>query len=261
MVLAVAFAGGSVMAKEEAAMKEFGHSGKLRLGIAVSPAPSAAFATLDAASGKPRGVAVDLGSALAKKLAVPLELVQFPNSGELTEAVAAGAVDVAFMPMDAERAKKIDFSPPYVLFESTFLVPAGSPIKSLAEVDRAGVHPGGIANTTTARGAVRFLKNTTLTEARSVDELTGMLKAGTVDAIALSRESLTSLSATLPGARILDGNFHASGVGGAVAKNRAEALEYLSAFIEEAKASGLVRRALDAAGLTNATVAPAGPLR
>ncbi len=150
---------------------------------------------------------------MARELEIPIELVRFPNSGELTEAVAMGAVDVAFMPMDAERAKRVDFSTPYALFESTFLVPAGSAIKSLAEVDRPDVRPGGIANTTTARSAIRFLKKTTLVEARSVDELTAMMKDGKVDAVALSRESLTSLSATLPGARILDGNFHASGVG------------------------------------------------
>lgn len=240
-------------------MKELGQSGKLRVGIAVSPAPSASFATLDQATGKPRGVAVDLGTHMAQKLNIPVEFVQFPNSGELTEAVASSAVDVAFMPMDAERAKKVTFSTPYVLFESTFLVPAGSPIKSLAEVDRAGVRPGGISNTTTARSAIRFLKNTQLIEARSVDELTGMMQEGKVDAIALSRESLTSLSTKLPGARILDGNFHASGVGAAVANNRPEAHKFITAFIEEAKSSGLVRRVLNDAGLKTATVAPPEP--
>ncbi|MBI4273294.1 MAG: transporter substrate-binding domain-containing protein [Rhizobiales bacterium] len=242
-------------------MTELGASGKLRVGIAVSTAPSASFATIDQASGKPRGVAVDLGAALARKLEVQIELVQFPNSGELTEAVAGKAVDVAFMPMDAERAKKVNFSTPYVLFESTFLVPAGSAISSLADVDRADVRPGGIANTTTARSAMRFLKKATLIEARSVDELAGMMVAGKLDAIALSRESLSSLAATMPGARILDGKFHASGVGAAIAKNQPEALKFISGFIEEAKASGLVRRALDDMGLKNTTVAPPGSLR
>jgi polar amino acid transport system substrate-binding protein len=123
------------------------------------------------------------------------------------------------------------------------------------------VRPGGIANTTTARSAVRFLKKATLIEARSVDELAGMMMAGKLDAIALSRESLSSLAATMPGARILDGTFHASGVGAAVAKNRPGVLKFVSGFIEEAKASGLVRRALDDMGLKNATVAPPGPLK
>jgi polar amino acid transport system substrate-binding protein len=232
----------------------------LRVGIAVSPAPSASFAARDPASGKPRGVAVALGTALAQAAGATAQFVEFPNSGELTEAVAAGRVDIAFMPMDAERTRKVDFTPPYVLFESTFLVLADSPIKSLADVDRSGVRPAGIANTTTARSAVRFLKNTTLVEARAVDRLAGMLTAGEVDAIALSRESLASLARMLPPTRILDGQFHASGVGAAVRKGRPALLQFAGAFIETAKASGLVRRALDDSGLNDTAVAPPGPL-
>lgn len=248
--------------EERIVTSELGLEGNaLRVGIAVSPAPSASFAMRDAKSGKPRGVAVELGTALAQAAGVAAEFIDFPNSGELTEAVTEGRVDIAFMPMDAERAKKVDFTPPYVMFESTFLVLAGSPIRTLSDVDRSGVRPAGIANTTTARSAIRFLKNTTLLQARSVDELAGMLTAGRVDAIALSRESLVSLARTLPPTRILDGHFHASGVGAAVRKGRSALLAFAGAFIELAKTSGLVRRALDESGLAATAVAPPGPMR
>lgn len=94
--------------------------------------------------------------------------------------------------------------------------------------------------------------------ARSVDEAVEMIRAGQADALALSRDSLRGLVARLSGARILDGHFHAAGTAIAVAKNRPAALAFVSAFIEDAKASGLVRRALDEVGLKEATVAPPG---
>ena len=104
-------------------------SGTLRCGVVVAPAASAFFAIEQ--DGVPRGVTVDLFAALGQALNAPVELVLFPNSGELTEATATGEIDVAFMPQDAERAKKVDFGPPYILIESTFLVPAGSRLTHL----------------------------------------------------------------------------------------------------------------------------------
>jgi polar amino acid transport system substrate-binding protein len=250
---------GGAMAGEEtgAAVRELAPGGKLRVAVAVSPAPSASFATKDPATGRPRGVAVDLGSGLANKLKLTLELVVYPSSGEITEAAASGAWDVAFMPVDAERSKQVDFGAAYSLVESTYLVPAGSAIRTLAEVDRPGVRAVGIANTTTARSAARSLKNTPLITVKSVDEMLELVKAGKADAVALSRESLANLAVKLaPGARILDGHFQATSVAIALPKGRPAALALASAYIEDAKAAGAVRRALDQAGLNNATVAP-----
>ncbi len=243
------------------ALKELAPTGKLRVGIAVAPAVSAFFAMKDPASGRPRGVTVDLGAELAQTLGVPLELIAYPNSGELTDAATRGAWDVAFMPVDRDREKVVDFGPAYSLFESTYLVPSGSAIRSIGEVDRPGVRVVAIENTTTARSASRSLKNATLLRFRTVEELHEMVRAGNADAVALSRESLQGLAARLPGARILPGSFHSSGVAVAVPKNRPAALAYVSDFIETAKASGSVQRALDTAGLKGANVAPASPRR
>ena len=102
---------------------------------------------------------------------MPVELVAYNSSGEVTEAGATGGWDVSFMPADAERAKKVAFGPNYYQFVSTYLVPPGSPIQALAEVDRPGVRVVGVANTTTIRSAERALKNTTVSGAKSVDEI------------------------------------------------------------------------------------------
>jgi polar amino acid transport system substrate-binding protein len=237
-------------------MTELTPTGTLRVAIGVGPAASAFYTMRDATTGRPRGVAVDLGAALAKKLGVPVQYVEFPSSGEITAAADRDVWDVTFMPVDAERAKSVDFAPAYFQFESTYLVPAGSAIQSIEEVDRPGMRVIGVANTTTARGAAASLKRTQIKTFRGVEELLVEVKAGRADAVALSKESLKNFAAQMPGARILPGHFWASTVAPAVRRNRPNALAYVADFIEAAKADGTVRRALDAAGLKDAEVAP-----
>jgi polar amino acid transport system substrate-binding protein len=255
-VLALALSAPGALANDDTARKELLSGGALRVGIGVAPVSSAFWATKDA-SGNPKGVTVDLGAALAKKLGVPVEYKIYNSSGDVTEAGAKAEWDVSFMPYDGERAKKVVFGSSYYEFVSTYLVPAGSPIKTIDEVDRAGVKVAGVANTTTIRSAERALKTATVVGFKSVDEILEKLKAGEVQAVGLGKESLESLVPKLPGARILDGHFHATAVAVAVPPGRKAALDYVSAFVEEAKSSGVVRKALDASGI-NGPVAPAG---
>jgi len=241
---------------ETLAMKELTPTGKLRAGIVYAPALSVFFAVRDA-EGRPRGVTVDLADELARQLGVAADFMVAPNSGLVTDAVESGAVDVAFMPVDDERKMRVNFGPNYCLIESTYMVTGASGIRTLAEVDRPHVRVVGIANTTTIRAAGRSLKNTTITAATSVEAAVEMLRTGTADAFALSRDSLSPFVAQLPGSRIVDGGFQQTGIAIAVAKGRPGALAYVSAFLERAKASGSVRRALDQAGFRDQPVAPA----
>jgi polar amino acid transport system substrate-binding protein len=237
-------------------LRELTPTGKLRVAIGIGPAASAFYCVRDAATGKARGVPVELGAALAQRLGVPVEYVEFPSSGEITASARGDVWDVTFMPFDAERAKSVDFAPPYGRFESTYLVPAGSKIQAIEEVDRPGVRVIGVANTTTARGAEAWLKQTQIKTFRGVEELLVEVKAGRADAVALSKESLKNFAAQMPGARILPGHFWSSTVAPAVRQGLPNALAYVSDFIEAAKADGTVRRALDGAGMKNAEVAP-----
>jgi polar amino acid transport system substrate-binding protein len=231
-------------------------TGVLRVGIGVGPVASAFWTTRDPASGQPRGVTVDLGRAMAKDLGVPLKLVEYPNSGEVTNGGPRGEWDVAFMPVDAVRAKLVDFGPAYFVTRSTYLVPAGSSIRTLADVDRAGVRVAGVDGTTTARAAQSAMKQNTVKLYRTANELLELIRTGQADAIALGRESLEGMQAKLPGSRILDEYFQATGTAVAVPKNRPAALAYVTRFVGSAKTDGTVRRALDAAGLKNSEVAP-----
>jgi polar amino acid transport system substrate-binding protein len=236
-------------------IKELAPLGQLRAGVVIAPAGSVFFATKDS-EGEPRGVTVDLLREFAHKLKLPLALQLYDNSGQVTDAVAKAECDVAFMPHDAERAKKVDFGPSYYFIESTYLVPAGSKIQSIEEVDRHGVRIVAIANTTTMRSARRTAPNATVEEVPSVDQMTAMARAGKGDAFALTHDSFAGLLPKLPGARVLPGHFQQVGIGVAVPKGRPVALKTFSALLEDTKTSGAVRRALDAAGFQGAIIAP-----
>jgi polar amino acid transport system substrate-binding protein len=238
-----------------AALKALAPTGKLRVGVVSAPARSAFFVVKDT-EGEPNGVTVDLGKELARKLGVLVEFTVAPNAGELVNSTGSGALDVAFMPIDDERKKRLEFGTSYFIIESTYLVRAGSDIKTLADVDRPNMKVIGIANTATIRSAGRSLKNTTITPTQSVDEAVEILRSGKVDAFALTRDSLPPLAARLPGSRILDGSFLQTGIAIAVPKNRPNALAYATEFMESVKASGFVQRAFDNAGLNGLTVAP-----
>jgi polar amino acid transport system substrate-binding protein len=239
------------------AAAELAPTGKLRVAIAIAPAPSAQFAVKDDA-GNYRGVAIILGRALAEKLGVPVELIAHDGSGEIQNSAADNKWDVAFLPVDAERKKFVDFGNAYHLLRSTYLVGPAGKIASVAAANTAGVKIGGVANTATFRTSNRTAPNATHVSFDKTDAAVAALKAGEVDALAFSRESLTGLAPKVPGSRILDGGFLNSTTSVAVPKGRPAALAYVTEFIEEAKASGLVRKAFDEMGLTSSQVAPAG---
>jgi polar amino acid transport system substrate-binding protein len=238
-------------------LKQLAPTGKLRGGIVVSPAASAFFAITDD-NDEVRGVTVDLMHAFADVLKLPLALQVYSNSGQVTDAVASGDCDVAFMPRDATREGKVDFGPAYYFISSTYLVPAGSIIKTIDEVNRAGVRVVGISNTTTVRSARRTAPKASVEEVPSVELMTQMASTGQGDAFALSHDSFAGLLPKLPGARVLPGHFQQTGISVAVPKGRPAALKIASALLEDAKKSGVVRRALDAAGFKDAEVAPPG---
>jgi polar amino acid transport system substrate-binding protein len=255
-ILFAALTAAATAADVAAARKELASTGTLRVGVVSAP-KGTAFFVVEEADGRPRGVTADLGEELARTLGVASEFFVAHNSGEITDALEKRLIDVAFLPVDEERRKRVEFGPAYVQFESTCLVLGSSGFRTIGDLDRPGVRVGGEANTTTIRAAARALKSATVIAVPSVAEAIDMLRSGRIDAFALGRNALVPYQAEIPGSRILDGHFHTTGIAIAVPKNRPAALAHVRAFLEEAKASGLVRRALDKAGLRSAAVAPA----
>jgi polar amino acid transport system substrate-binding protein len=163
------------------------------------------------------------------------------------------------MPADDERRKRLDFSPPYFVIESTFLAAASSGIQTIAEVNRPDLTVVGIAGSTTIRAATRSASSAKIIAAKSIDEAMGLMKAGQAQAFALTQDSLPPLQKELPGSRILPGAFQVTGVAIAVPKNRPAALEVVTRFVNQAKTNGIVRRAFDDAGLNTLQIAPLAP--
>jgi len=235
-------------------MKELAPTGKLRVGIVYAPVMSTFFVIKDAA-GKPKGVTVDIGEALGRNMNLPVEFVLYPNSGQVTDAVESGAVDVGFMPVDEQRRQRLAIGPDYVRAESTYMVTAASGAKSVADVDKSGMRVIGIANTTTIRAAERTLKNTKISAATSVDDAIAAMKEGRADAFALGRGDLPAYVKQVPGSRITDGHFQQMGIAIATQKGKPQALAAITEFMNEAKKDGTIRRALDKHGFAE-PVAP-----
>jgi len=190
---------------DAAVMQQLAPTGKLRVAIAVAPAPSAQFAIKDGDGYK--GVAVALGHALADKLGVPAALIAHQASGEIQNSAADNKWDVAFLPVDEERKKFVDFGNAYHLLQSTFLVAASSQINAVKDADGKGIGIGGVANTATFRAAKRATPKATHIDFIGVDAAVAAMNAGRIEAIALSRESLAGLASKIPGGRILPTRF------------------------------------------------------
>jgi polar amino acid transport system substrate-binding protein len=244
------------VAQATAALREIAPIGALRVAIAVGPAASTFWATRDPASGQARGVTVELAKAAAAKLHVPLKLVEYLNSGEIAGAAAKDAWDISFMPADAEREKFVDQGPPYVVYESTYLVRAGSDIRTIADVDRPGIRVGAIEGTATSRTVAKSLKRASLTTFPKPEVAAELLGKGQLDALAMGTEALIDLAKGLPGARVLDEPVQSTGVVVAVPKNRPVLRDWAARFVEEAKRDGTVRQAFDSAGFATVAVAP-----
>jgi polar amino acid transport system substrate-binding protein len=235
--------------------REPGGSGRVRIGLVQAPAASTFFVSVRQ-DGTPNGVTVALGNALAGSLGLVPQFDVRLNSGELTDALESGAIDVAFMPRDEERERRVDFGPAYFLIESTALVHDESGFRKTSDLDRPGARVVGIANTTTIRGATRRLPNAAIISAASVKEALDLLASRRADAVVLSRDVLSRYLAELPETRLLEGTIHSTGISVAVRKGRPELLASVRSFMTEAKSSGLVRRAFDAAGFHTESVAP-----
>lgn len=227
----------------------------LRAGLVEAPSAGLIFVSRSE-DGSLEGVTADLGADLARRLGRTLAVTLFPNSGAAAEALQSGAIDVSFMPVDAARRQVIDFGPGYFELESTYLASQASGSTDVAEVDRPGARVLAIEGTTTFRASARTLTRTQPVAVPSVAEGIARMRSGAADAFALSRDTLEPIVPQVPGSRIVRGSFQRTEVAVAVPKGRADALASVTAWLEEAKRSGLVRRIFDAHGFRHVPVAP-----
>jgi polar amino acid transport system substrate-binding protein len=237
---------------------EIAPSGKLRVGLnhgnflLVTPGSSAT---------DPRGVASDVARELGRRVGVPVEFIKFDTAGKLGDGVKTGAWDVAFLGAEPQRAAEIAFTAAYLEIPSTYLVPAGSPIRSVAEVDREGVRIAVADQSAYGLYLARTIKHAKLVMTQGLDSSFEVFVSQKLEALAGLKPRLLTDVQKLPGARILDGQFTAVQQAIGTAKNREASARFLRAFVEEVKASGLVAEAISRNGAQGVSVAPPAPAR
>ncbi|MGH8736719.1 MAG: transporter substrate-binding domain-containing protein [Burkholderiales bacterium] len=210
----------------------------------------------DSKSGKPVGIVPDLARELGRLAGLPLEFVQFDRAGKLAEAVQQGAWDLAFLAAEPARAKEIEFSPAYLEIDATYLVPAGSPIRGIAQVDRTGVRIAAAEKSAYDLYLTRTLKHATLVRAPGIDASYEMFVTDGLEALSGLKARLVADAEKLPGSRILEGRFTAVQQAIGIPIGRDAGAAWVREFAAHAKASGLVAQAIARHGVRGVAVAP-----
>jgi polar amino acid transport system substrate-binding protein len=202
----------------------------------------------------PTGVTPELARELGKRLGVPVELSCFDAAGKAFEAMKAGKVDIVFLAIEPVRAAEIEFTAPYVIIEGVYMVRQDSPLKSPADVDKAGIRIGVNKASAYDLFLTRSLKNATLE--RSEDGAALFIERK-LDAAGGVKQALQKFAQGRSGVRLIPERFMEIQQAMGTAKGRLAGAAYLRGFIEEMKANGFVADALKRSGQHDAAVAPA----
>lgn len=232
---------------------ELAPTGVLRAGINLS---NFLLVTGRSANGDPEGVSPDMARAIADRLGVPVKYVPFKTPGELADQAGNNVWDIGNIGAEPQRAAVISFTAAYCEIEATYMVPAGSPIKAIADVDKKGVRIAVSARSAYGLWLENNIKNATLVPVAGLDAAFNKFVDDKLDVLAGLRPGLLKDIEKLPSATILDGKF--SAVQQAVGTPRANTTgaKFLSDFVEEAKRSGLVARLIEKHKVKGLSVAP-----
>jgi polar amino acid transport system substrate-binding protein len=235
------------------ARAELAPGGKLRAGINHS---NFLIVTPGSPFGAPKGIAPDLALELGRRAGVAVEFVSFDAAGKLADAVKDAAVDVGFLGNEPQRADVIAFSPAYVELPVTFLVPGGSPIRSLADVDRAGVRIAVSARSAYDLYLTRNLKHAQLARAEGIAASVKLFAEQKLEALAGLKPGLMAEAQKMPGSRLLEGQITSVQQSIGAPKARRAAAQFLRDFVEDIKRSGLVAQTVEKHGVKGINVAP-----
>ncbi len=231
----------------------FAPSGRLRAAINVG---NPILAALDPADGKPRGVSVDLAEALAGRLAVGVQLTVVDAAGKSVAAVTAGDADIGFFAVDPKRGAGIAFSAPYLTIEGAYLVRAGSPIASNADVDRTGNRVVVGKDSAYDLYLTRELRAAEIVRAPTSPSVTDTFVREGAEVAAGVKQQMQADRRRVPGLRLLDGRFMVIEQAMGVSKDRGDGVAAcLAAFVEDMKATGFVQRSLERHHIDGASVA------
>src|SRR5471032_1048944 len=212
------------------AKAELAPTGVLRAGINLS---NFLLVTGRAANGDPEGVSPDMAHAIAAKLGVPVSYVPFKTPGELGDQVDNNVWDIGNIGAEPQRAQKISVTAAYCEIEATYMVPVGSPITSMADVDKKGVRIAVSARSAYGLWLENNIKNATLVPVSGLDAAYDKFVADKFEVLAGLRPGLLKDLAKHPEFKILDGQFTAVQQAVGCNKPAAEGARYLAEFVEK----------------------------
>jgi polar amino acid transport system substrate-binding protein len=210
----------------------------------------------DPKSGEAKGISVGIGKALAARLGVPFEMVEFAKLPDVVEAVREGRVDLMVTNATAARAQVMDFSGPLAEIDQGYLVMADSPFRTASDVDRDGVKVVAVQGSTTQATLPKLLRRATVVPAATIAEAKGMLARGAAEALATQKSILFELADDLPASRVLEGRYGLEQIAAGIPKGRVDGLPFLQAFVEASKADGSMARMIQDVGMRGTSVAP-----
>lgn len=235
--------------------KAFTPTGSLRASINLG---NPILAGTDPASGKPRGISIDLATAFARELGVPLELVVFDTAAKSVDAVSNGTADIGFFAVDPVRGAGIQFTAPYVLIEGAYLVREDSPLQHNEQVDQPGTRIVVGQGSAYDLFLTREIRQATLVRAPSSPKVVETFLNENLDVAAGVKQQLQADAERTGGLRMLPGRFMVIQQAMGLPKGQPrEAAEALCAFVERQKASGFIAEALQRHGIQGVSVAPA----
>lgn len=237
-----------------AAKAELAPTGMLRVAVFTG---NPVLGSRDKETGEVSGTTASIGRALAQAAGVPAKIIGYSAIAKLVEDAKTGEWDVAVVAFDPARRNVLEFAPPHIVVDLTYLVAPGSPIRSVPEADQPGVSIAAAKGAATTLFLQRTLKAAQVVQADNEPAAFGLIKDGRAQVYAQNRYMLLGLADGLPGARVLEDRFAAAEMCLVVPKGRTAALAYVSEFVEASKKSGTVKRAIDEAKLRGVSVAPA----
>jgi polar amino acid transport system substrate-binding protein len=237
-----------------AVRSELAPSGRLRIGINFGNA----LLTNRAADGTPGGIAVDLARELARRANLPMEIVSYEGAGRMADGAKAKEWDVAFLATDPARQSEITFTDPYLEIETTYLVPANSPVRTIADVDRPGIRVAVADKSAYDLVLTRELKQAQLVRAPGVDASVDRFFRDKLEVLAGLKPLLVEVAEKQKGTRVLDGRFSVVQQAVGVPRGRDAAARYLQSFVDDIKTSGLVARTIESNRIRGVSPAPPG---
>jgi polar amino acid transport system substrate-binding protein len=221
-------------------------SGKLRVGVYLGSPTSM---VRDSKTGEIHGLSLELGKELAKRLNVAFEQKNYQRISDVLEGIKAGDVDFTISNSTPARAEMAAFSQTLLTIELGYLVPANSKVATMADVQRPGVKVGVTQNSTSQGTIPKILPNATIVPAQNFKTAIEMFARGEIDVYATNKPTLFEMSDQMPGSKVLDGRWGEEHLAVAIPKGHDAGIDYISGFVQDVQASGLLAQAAERAGL------------